>query len=453
MYQFTDPKVSHDWTWKEAFPGHEEIRAYLDHVIDRWNLAGSITCNSDVSEASFDEESHRWTVRCADGRVLHARWVINALGFATQPYLPKIEGVHDFAGPSFHSARWPQQGIDVRGKRVAIIGTGASAVQIIQTIASEVGELVVYQRTPSVCLPMRQQALSKAFQDQYKASGDMDATMRRCKYEKFGGQDVGFVASRWAQDSDEQRLQVLEAAWEKGGFHPLLSTYFDAFVDPKVNAALWRFWAQKCRARIAKPEYRDLLAPLDALHAFGGKRTPMEQNYFEAFNRPNVKLVDTLTSPITRILPSGIETAKEGVLEFDIVVLATGFDTNTGALTAIDIRDTAGESLKSRWANGVHTQFGLSTSRFPNMFNLYGPQAPTAFSNGPSCVEIQGEYIFDLVEDMTRAQVTRVETLPAAEQAWRQSTLDIWANFVFSSTKGFYTGANVEGKAQEPLNW
>ncbi|KAF2166407.1 hypothetical protein M409DRAFT_66495 [Zasmidium cellare ATCC 36951] len=453
VYQYTDPKLNENWTWEEAFPGYGEIRKYLKHTIQHWNLAEQMVCGAEVVCARFDETAHKWTITCADGRQFVARWFINSLGFATQPYVPKLPGLETFKGPSFHSARWPQDDIDVRGKRVAVIGTGASAVQIIQTIASEVSHMTVYQRTPSVCLPLRQQKLSKAFQDDFKTSGEMAALQHECKYKKFGGQNTSFVARKWANDTPEERRQVFEDAWAKGGFHPLLSTYFDVFVSHEVNSEAWRFWAEKSRERIKKPEYRDILAPLEPVHTFGGKRTPMEIDYFEAFNHDHVSLVDIKADPIVEVTPTGIRCAETGLQEFDIIVLATGFDTNTGALTAINIVDTNGQSLKQRWEDGVYTRFGLSTSGFPNMWYTYGPQAPTAFSNGPSCVELQGEFIFDLIKDMGSKGITRIETSEQAEQAWRQSTLDLWSKFVVSATKGYYCGVNIPGKKEEPLNW
>jgi cation diffusion facilitator CzcD-associated flavoprotein CzcO len=329
VYQYTDPDLAKDWTWKEAFPGHEELREYIAFVVQKWDLESHITCDAEVTSASFDESQHNWEINCKDGRMFRARWLINCLGFASQPYIPQEWQNHSFNGISFHSSRWPQDGIDLTGKRVAVVGTGASAVQIIQTIVKDVEHLTVYQRTPSVCLPMRQQQLTKEYQDEFKASGEMEALQKLCKYTKHGGQNCQWSGRTWADDTPEQRLEVFEAAWRKGGFHPMLSTYFDTFTDPDANRDAWQFWARKCRERIEKPEYHDILAPLEPVHAFAGKRTPMEQDYYEAFNRSNVALVDMKTSPIEEIAPSGIRSAKEGLREYDVIVFAVSLQSST----------------------------------------------------------------------------------------------------------------------------
>ncbi|KAJ6043155.1 hypothetical protein N7460_004510 [Penicillium canescens] len=461
VYQYTDPELCQDWTWSELLPGYEELRRYFAYVLDKWQLHGDIQYNTTVTGAQFDESTHQWTVECAgiDGSItnIRGRWFIPALGFASKPYIPNIPGLDTFAGPSFHSSAWPQDGIDLKGKRVAVVGTGASAVQIIQTIAEQVGHLTVYQRTPCTALPARQRPLIAEEQRQLKDSGELATLLRQAKYEKFGGQDVGFVPRRWNEDDEEQRRGVFEAAWEKGGFHPLLSTYFDVFVDQEVNRAAWRFWAERTRERIEDPTYKDLLAPLEAVHTFGGKRTPFEINYYEAFNRENVELIDSNASRIVEFTEEGIVTQNEGLKQFDVIVLATGFDTNTGALTAISIRDTEGRTLKDRWQDpetGVRTSLGLSTSKFPNMFFFYGPQAPTAFSNGPSCIELQGEFVEQLILDMTARGITRIENTVDAEAEWKSLTQRLWDRFVFSSTSAsYYSGANIPGKKQEPLNW
>ncbi|GIJ99611.1 hypothetical protein Aspvir_003612 [Aspergillus viridinutans] len=461
VYQYTDPELCQDWTWSELLPGYEELRRYIAYVVEKWQLNGYIQYNTTVTGAQFDESAHQWTVECvgADGSpvAIRSRWFILALGFATKPYIPDIPGLNTFAGRCFHSAAWPQDGIDLDGKRVAVVGTGASAVQIIQTIAERVGHLTVYQRTPCTAVPARQRPLSPEEQQRLKDSGELAALLRQAKYEKFGGQDVGFVPRRWHEDNEQQRREVFEAAWEKGGFHPLLSTYFDVFVDEEVNRAAWRFWAEKTRERIKDPRYKDLLAPLEAAHLFGGKRTPFEINYYEAFNRDNVELIDSKASPIVEFTEDGIVTQEEGLKRLDVIVLATGFDTNTGALTAISIRDTAGRTLKDRWQDpetGVRTNLGLSTSKFPNMFFFYGPQAPTAFSNGPACIELQGEFVERLILDMTARGITRVENTVDAEMEWKGLTQRLWDRFVFSSTtSSYYTGANIPGKKREPLNF
>ncbi|KAJ9214135.1 hypothetical protein DTO166G4_4192 [Paecilomyces variotii] len=458
VYQYSDESLCKDWNWSELFPGYEEIRKYLSYAVDKWQLNSHIRYNTTVTGARFDESDHKWTVEGINGSHgtirIRCRWYILALGFASKPYIPDFEGLNRFQGPCFHSSAWPQEGIDLKDRRVAVVGTGASAVQIIQTISKEVGHLTVYQRTPCTAMPMRQQSLTPEYQDNFKASGEMAATMRRTKYERFGGQDVQFVSRRWHEDTPEQRRAVFEQAWQKGGFHLLLSTYFEVFDDVEVNHAAWRFWAEKSRERIHNTKYKDILAPLEAVHAFGGKRTPFEQDYFEAFNRRNVDLIDMKASPILSFAEKGIITQNEGLQEFDVIILATGFDTNTGALTSIHIQDTDGILLKDRWSyDGVRTTFGMSTSKFPNMFFFYGPQAPTAFSNGPSCIELQGEFVEELILDMIGKGVTRVDTTSEAEKRWKESTLSLWNQFVFSSTKGFYTGENIPGKKAEPLNW
>jgi cation diffusion facilitator CzcD-associated flavoprotein CzcO len=383
MYQFSRDDLWRDWKFSELYPSWQEIREYFHYVDKKLGLSRDIRFNRRVNEAEFDPASNRWTVRSSDGSVTRARYFVLCTGLGSRPYIPELPGLSDFAGERHHTALWPQQGLDLAGKRVGVIGTGASGVQVAQEAAGVAAHLTVFQRTPNLALPMRQRKLD-------------DDTIRRMKedypraYQKrrttFGGFDYEFLEKSASEVSEDERRATFERIWEIGGLAPWVGSFNDLLANEQSNRAAYDFWRDKTRARIKYPALAEMLAPTEPIHPYGTKRPSLEQNFFDIFNQPNVSLVDLRKTPIERVTRSGIKTA-DGEQDLDILVLATGFDAVTGGLTSIDIRGTQGETLREKWAKGVRAHLGMAAAGFPNLLFVYGPHSPNAFANGPTCAE------------------------------------------------------------------
>jgi cation diffusion facilitator CzcD-associated flavoprotein CzcO len=449
MYQFSRDDLWRDWKFSELYPSWQEIRAYFRYLDEKLDLSRDIRFNTRVNEAQFDSARNLWTVRSSDGSVTRARYFVLCTGLGSKPYIPDLPGLGDFAGERHHTALWPQQGLDLAGKRVGVIGTGASGVQVAQEAAGVAAHLTVFQRTPNLALPMRQRTLD-------------DDTIRRMKedypraYQKrtttFGGFDYEFLEKSAAEVSDAEREATFERVWEIGGFAPWVGSFNDLLADEVSNRAAYDFWRDKTRARINDPAIAEMLAPAEPLHPYGAKRPSLEQNFFEIFNQRNVSLVDLRKSPIERVTPSGIKTAA-GEHDLDILVLATGFDAVTGGLTSIDIRGTQGETLREKWSKGVHTHLGMASAGFPNLLFVYGPHSPNAFANGPTCAELQGDWIVQLLDHLRQRDFTRFEATVPAEEDWRAQVHAIADTTLFPRADSWYFGANIPGKPREMLSF
>lgn len=346
--------------------------------------------------------------------------------------------------------------MDLKGKRVAIIGTGASGVQIIQEIAPVVKHLTVYQRTPNLALPMQQvfRGENKGQKWQFPSKDQYEGILQRIR-NTFGALviDIDFSKKSFHDSTPQERRALYEYMWDYGGFAYWVGTYKELFYNEEANAEAYAFWAEKQRARIHDPVKRDILAPLKAPHPFGCKRPCLESTYYECFNQNNVDIIDVSASPILEITEQGVKTAKEGVIPVDVLILATGFDSVTGGQLNIKITNGEGYTLQEHWADGTKSFLGLSTAGFPNMYWTYGPQAPTAFSNGPTSGEIQGNWVVELLEKMRADGTTRVVATKDAENTWTNEVRHVWKNSLFPQAKSWYQGSNIPGKKVEALNY
>ena len=449
MYQFSRDDLWRDWKFSELYPSWQEIRDYFNYVSRKLGLNPDIRFNRRVNEAEFDPASNRWTVRSSDGSVTRARYFVLCTGLGSKPYIPDLPGLSDFAGERHHTALWPQQGLDLAGKRVGVVGTGASGVQVAQEAAGVAAHLTVFQRTPNLALPMRQRKLD-------------DDTIRRMKvdypraYEKrrttFGGFDYESLEKSASEVSDEERRATFERIWEIGGLAPWVGSFNDLLVNEQSNRAAYGFWRDKTRARIKDPALAEILAPTEPIHPYGTKRPSLEQNFFDIFNQSNVSLVDLRKTPIERVTRGGIKTTA-GEHDLDILVLATGFDAVTGGLTSIDIRGTAGQTLKEKWAKGVRAHLGMAVAGFPNLLFVYGPQSPNAFANGPTCAELQGDWIAGLLDHVRQRDWKRFEATAAAEEEWRAQVHALADATLFPQADSWYLGANIPGKPREMLSF
>lgn len=449
MYEFSGEDLWRDWTWTERFPAWDELRRYFRYVDQKLDLSRDIRFNTRVEGAEFDEGGQQWTVRTQDGGAVRAQFLVLCTGFAAKPYVPTLKGLDQFEGAKHHTAWWPQNGLDLTAKRVGVIGTGASGVQVVQEAAAVAAELTVFQRTPILALAMQQCALDDAVQVEMKRDYPARFARRR---ESFGGFDFHASGKSALEVSPEERQAVYEASWAAGGFSFWASTFYDVMMNLEANRTAYDFWREKVRARIRDPELAEKLAPREPPHPFGVKRPSLEQTYYDVFNQDNVRLVDLKANPILEITPSGVRTA-DGDYDLDILVLATGFDAVTGGLTQIDIRGVDGVTLKDKWAQGVRTHLGMASAGFPNLLFLYGPQSPSGFCNGPTCAELQGDWVVEFLKHMRDTGVSRFEATATAEQTWKDHVEAVGAMTLFPLADSWYMGANIPGKPRELLNY
>lgn len=449
IYQYSIPELWQEYNWKEYYPDGEQVREYFRYVDRKLELSKDISFNTRVQSAVWNEANREWTVRCIGHQPITARLVIANVGFGAKPFVPKIEGIEKFKGKIHHTGLWPQEGVNLTDKRVAIMGTGASGVQVAQEAALTAAQVTVFQRTPNFALPMRQRQLSE--DDNRKLKSEQPAVFERLK-QTFAGFDIDFAPQNAVDLSEEERTRGYEAMWSAGGFNFWLANYQDTLFNETSNEYAYQFWRKQVHERVKDPNIAEKLAPAKAPHPFGTKRPCLEQWYYEIFNQDNVKLVDLNETPLQRFSEAGVVTS-DGEREFDIIVLATGFDAVTGGLTAIDFRGSDGQNFKQKWANGVRTHLGVATAGFPNLLFGYGPQSPCGFCNGPTSAEHQGDLLLQLIDYLRENKITRIEAQPEYEDAWRKLIADFWASTLFPRAKSWYQGANVPGKVVESMNF
>lgn len=438
-YSFSKELLA-EWEWSEHFAGQPETFRYCKFVADKFDLRRDIQFQSRVTAAVYDDAARSWTVTLADGSRHATRFLITAIGPLSTPTLPRIEGRDDFKGQSFHTARWPKQPVDFTGKRVAVIGTGATGVQTIQTIAGEVGHLTVFQRTPNWCAPLHNGKIDAETQAKIKAG--YDEIFRRCQ-ETF----ACFIHTpdpRGAFEvSDEEREAFYEKLYGERGFGIWQGNFKDILIDRKANATISDFVARKIRQRVKDPKVAEKLIPKN--HGFGTRRLPLETFYYEVYNRDNVELVDITETPIERITPEGIKTSARDY-QFDIIIFATGFDAITGAFDAIDFRGLDGIRLKDKWKSGPQTYLGLMVHQFPNMLMLMGPH--TALGNIPRSIEYSVDWVTGLVRYARDHGLTRLEATPEGVASWTDHVKALGAGLLSNEVDSWMTGINrnVEGK-------
>jgi acetone monooxygenase len=447
QYWFSDELLS-DWNWTERFPAQPETERYLNHVCDRFELRPHITFGTRVTAAHFDEASGRWKVTTDTGEFVDTQFLVMNTGGLSAPLTPPFKGHETFRGAACHTSHWPREGIDLRGKRVAVIGTGATGIQVIQTIASEVAQLTVFQRTANYTIPMRNPKLEDADRAALRARYPMlkDQIQRT-----FAGFDFDFDERAWADIPPEERRRLMLEAWEDGSLKFWVGVFREVFFDQAVCDEFSEFVRERIRARVKDPKVAEKLVPSD--HGFGTRRVPLESGYYEAFNRDNVLLVDVNDDPIEFIDETGINTRISGHHDFDVIIYATGFDAGTGALTRIDVRGRGGISLKELWGRGIRTTMGLQVHGFPNMFMTMAPFSPAAaFCNVPTCIDQQVDWISDAIAHVRRKDARSIEPKAETEASWLAHADEVSSpTLVAQTNKSWYTGANVEGKERRLL--
>jgi cation diffusion facilitator CzcD-associated flavoprotein CzcO len=440
-YSFSD-ELQQQWRWSQRYPEQPEILAYLNHVADRFDLRRSFRFGAAVEAMTFDEDARLWRVSTSDGARLKARFVVSAVGCISAIQKPDYPGLDDFAGDLFYTAAWPHEGVDFAGRRVGIIGTGASGVQAIPILARQAAHLTVFQRTPNFVLPARNAPLDPEWEAWVKAH--YDEIRAKCLASP-GAVPWDGVHRAALETPAEERQAIYRRVWELGGLRFFVETFSDLIMSEEANATAAEFVRERIREVVADPAVAEKLSPRD--HFIGTKRPPLGDDYYATFNRPNVTLVDIAATPIIRFDAAGALTA-DAHYPLDALVLATGFDAMTGALTRIDIRGRGGATLAQAWADGAESYLGLGIAGFPNFFTVTGPLSPSVVANMPTGVEQHVDWIADCLDHMRQAGLTLIEPTTEAQRAWSAHADEVAAATLYPKVNSWYMGANIPGKAR-----
>ncbi|MTV15692.1 MULTISPECIES: NAD(P)/FAD-dependent oxidoreductase [Bradyrhizobium] len=438
-----------EWHWKERFSGQPENLRYLNYVADKFDLRKHMQFNCKVETMQFDETRDLWQLRISDGRELTCRFVVLAIGLLSAPTMPRVPGIDDFKGRSFHTYYWPHEPVDLAGKKVAVIGTGATGIQLIGEIADKVGELTVFQRRPNWSAPLNNSAISD--QEMADIRARYDEIFAACALTPgsfvHGPDKRGFY-----EVSREERLKLWDKLYDEPGFGIWLANFREIFMDEAANAELSEYIAGRIRRRVNDPDVAEKLIPRD--HGFGVQRLPLETRYFEAYNRDNVQLVDLSETPLVRVTEKGLRTTARDY-DFDIIVYATGFDAITGAYDLIDIRGVGGERLADKWKHAPSTFLGMLVHGFPNLLMPTGPQSASASTNFPRGIENGVNWCTNLLQYMWDRGLTRADAPLEAQQRWTAHVVKMYEIMLMRKAKSWFTGynSNVAGHEEGTVRY
>jgi cation diffusion facilitator CzcD-associated flavoprotein CzcO len=433
-----------DWKWSERFAAQPEMLRYVNAAADAMDVRRHYRFKTRVESAHFQDDLNCWKLTLDDGSTHTCRFLISATGPLSATLLPDIPGIDTFTGTSFHSSRWPIQAdgtpvdTDFTGKRVGVIGTGATGVQIIPLVAETAEQLYVFQRTPNWCTPLGNTTLSnekmESIRNQFAAILEyVKTTPTSFPYHRDN--------RKASQVSAEERELFFEKLYAEPGYGIWLSSFRDLLLNRESNAYLADFVANKIRSRVMDQEVAEKLIPID--HPFGAKRVPMETNYYETYNKPNVHLVDVKSLPIKEVTPTGIRTAA-GTYDLDVIIYATGFDGITGSLDRMDIRGRGGLALKEAWLDGPSTYLGLQARGFPNFYTLVGPHNGSAFCNVGVCGALQAEWVAQMIDYMKHHNLTVSEPSLAAENEWTEAIYVEFARTLMANTNAWWVKTSTK---------
>ena len=434
-YSFSKELLA-EWHWQERFSGQPENLRYLNYVADKFDLRKYMQFNCKVEAAHYDEAENLWRLRISDGRELTSRYVILAMGLLSVPTLPRLQGMDSFKGRSFHTFHWPQQPVDLAGKKVAVIGTGATAIQVIGEIADKVGDLTVFQRRPNWSAPLNNSPISP--QEMADICARYEQIFAACARTP-GGFEHEPDRRGFYEVSRAERLALWDKLYDEPGFGIWLANFREIFTDEVANAELSEYIAERIRRRVKDPATAEKLIPRD--HGFGVQRVPLETRYFEAYNRDNVHLVDISETPIERVTEKGLRTSARDY-DFDIIVYATGFDAITGAYDHVDIRGVAGQKLREKWNDGPSTFLGMLIHGFPNLLMPAGPQSGSASTNYPRGIETGVNWCTEFLKYMGEHGYDRAEPTLEAEERWTAHVTKMYAVMLMRKAKSWFTGYN-----------
>ncbi len=437
-YSFSD-ELQQEWRWTERYSAQPEILKYINHVADRFDLRRDIQFETRVASAVFDEATHRWTIQTDRDDRVSARFCIMATGCLSDAQVPDFEGLATFAGKWYHTGRWPHEGVDFTGRRVAVIGTGSSAIQSIPIIAKQAAHVFVFQRTPNYSMPAQNAPLDPGYEREVKANY---AEFRRQARESR----VGFVVDRSGDSAlavpPDERRREYEKRWARGGLG-FSAAYTDILTSQDANDTAAEFFRAKIRSIVHDPALADRLCPTD--YPLGTKRLCVDTGYYATFNRDNVTLADVRKAPIEAITARGVRT-REAEYAVDAIVFATGFDAMTGALLNINIRGRAGLTLQDAWAAGPRTYLGIAVAGFPNLFTITGPGSPSVLSNMIVSIEQHVDWIADCLASLRANGHAAIEATAEAQEAWVAHVNEVGHTTLYPRAKSWYMGANIPGK-------
>ena len=439
-YSFSE-ELLQEWDWKEHYSGQPENERYLNYVADKFDLRKDIRFKTRVKSATYIEDENAWQIEGIDGYLVRGQFLVTAVGLLSAGYIPAFEGINEFKGQWCHTGRWPKEGMDLAGKRVGVIGTGATAVQLIPMIAPEVAHLTVFQRTANYCAPLRNGPIDDEAQKEIKAN--YPEIFRICN-ETAGSFMHEFDPRSAMSVTPEERLKQYETLWQKPGFGKWLSNFYDVMVPGEANDDYAEFVRNKIRERVHDPEVAELLVPKD--HTFGAKRVPCETNYYDTFNRDNVLLVDVRNAPIERITPTGVRTTDQEY-DLDVIIYATGYDAVTGALLNIDIYGEDGVLLKDKFEQGPRTYMGISSAGYPNLFTVNA----ASVGNFVRAAEPLIDWVSECITHVRESGFSRIEPTIEAEDAWVQHVNDEGEKILRTKAANWFVGANIPGKARALL--
>lgn len=437
-YSFS-PELEQEWEWTELYPGQPEILRYADHVADRFDLRREFEFDTDVRAAVYHDQDDCWEIETASGERQRARFLVTAVGCLSASRIPELPGLDTFGGRTFHTGRWPHEPVDFTGRRVAVIGTGSSGIQVIPQIAEQAEHLTVLQRTPAYSLPARNRPLRPEEIAEVKAG--YRALRAGNRVAPSGTPTVPPIGGALEVPVDEGAKEMTRR-WALGGTS-FMTTFTDTVLDRDANEVSARFARERIRDVVQDPRTADLLTPVD--YPIGAKRICLDSGYFDTFNREDVALVSLRGTPIERVTPGGI--VVDGVEHrVDDIVFATGYDAMTGPLNAIDIRGADGNLLREKWAAGPVTYLGVAAAGFPNLFLLTGPGSPSVLVNMFVSIEQHVDWVCDLIQHARARDVVRVEARTEAEESWVEVVNQYAAHTLFPEAASWYMGANVPGK-------
>jgi cation diffusion facilitator CzcD-associated flavoprotein CzcO len=425
-----------EWHWKERFSPQPENLRYLNFVADKFDLRRHMRFGCRVERMDWDEDARLWHLRLGTGEAVTARFVISCVGVLSTPTLPNYPGMDDFEGDAFHTYWWPKEPVPLEGRKVGVVGTGATGIQVIAEIADKVGELTVFQRRPNWSSPLNNSPISEAEMDEIRAR--YDEIFENCAASPGAFEHVPDRRGFWSLTPEERR-EFWDELYEQPGFAILQANFVEIFSDREANRELSEYIAERIRGRVDDPETAEKLIPKD--HGFGTQRLPLETHYFEAYNRDNVHLVSLAETPIERVTPTGIQTTA-GHHELDLIVYATGFDAITGAFDQMDVRGVGGRALKDKWAEGPRTWFGLMTHGFPNLLLVAGPQSVSGSTNFPRAIEGGVDWVTEFLRTVRAEGTTRFEVEQEAEDAWAAEVASAYDRILLNRSKGWFTGYN-----------
>jgi cation diffusion facilitator CzcD-associated flavoprotein CzcO len=443
-YSFSEA-LQQEWEWSEKFAAQPEILRYLNHVADRFDLRRDIQFNTRITSMVWSEQQRQWNVGFENGTNISARFVISGAGNLSVPKTPEFDGVDDFQGAVYMTGNWPHTKVDFTGKRVGIIGTGSTGIQAISEIAKEADSLTVFQRTPNYATPIGNGPADPAEIRDVKANY---AAVRDASRNHFLGVPYNEVQPSALTVSTEERRRTFDDRWDRGGFRLFIDSYQDILVNKDANDTISDYIRERIHERVNDPAVAELLAPKG--YAYGTKRPPLETNYYEVYNQDNVTLVDVRKAPIDRVTETGVKTTG-GDHEFDVLILATGFDAMTGPLLAMGVVGRNGQKLEDKWADGPHTYLGISVNEFPNLFLITGPQSPSVLYNMPLAIEDHVDFATDAIRYLQDNGIDTIEPDLESEEKWVDHANELAQATLLPGTDSWYMGANIPGKPRKCL--